>query len=217
MTKLILKNEHRFGPPRICAKIGVFADSHFPRLILSRAAATPARDKINLGNWVPVRVPPTKVVPDGAGAGSADSSSGKCSFGGTLACKYCRSGRTRSCKHGRSGPLSCRYRRRNSAAGLCRSSSRAAGDANRPHGRPLVPAAQPAGAHSASRHYAPEGRAPRSGRSGGDRCGAEEAGTLRWKPVEAGAGGPFKAVTRYEPTESGPKRPFHGRKRGGPC
>ena len=117
----------------------------------------------------------------------------------------------------RSGPLSCKYRRRNSAAGLCRSSSRAAGDANRPHGRPLVPDAQPAGAHSASRHFAPEGRAPRSGRSGGVRCGAEEAGTVRWKPVGAGAGGPFKAVTRYEPTGSGPKRPFRGRKRGGPC
>ena len=88
----MLKNEHRFGPPRICAKVGIFADSRFPRLILSRAAAKPARDKINLGNWVPVRVPQTKVVPDGAGAGSADSSSGKFSFGGTLACKYCRSG-----------------------------------------------------------------------------------------------------------------------------
>ena len=51
-----------------------------------------ARDKINLENWVSARVTQIIVVPDEAGAGSADSSSGKSHSGGLLACKYRRSG-----------------------------------------------------------------------------------------------------------------------------
>ena len=45
-------------------KMGVLADSHFPKLILSRAGLTAGRDKINLGFWLPVRTAQIKVPPD---------------------------------------------------------------------------------------------------------------------------------------------------------
>ena len=118
MTKLILKNEHRFGPPRICAKIGIFADSHFPRLILSRAAAKPARDKINPAKRTPVS---------------------------STLFLYGKSGRwvIFDCSTAFPGVLSHDHRRRNSAVGLCRLPLVRLATPARPLGRLPVLAADP--------------------------------------------------------------------------